>query len=587
MRTVSGGMGSKGRENDVLWDMLLIAATALLCIMCGCGRPTTTSEQAVPATSGGAVEDVSDRSDKSAPSDRSEASQAASEAPVEGDWLISELSAEMEHLNPFTSTDVYSASINGLVFDTLVELDNRTLEVIPRLAVSWDISEDKLNYTFRLREGVTFSDGMPLTARDVKFSFDKVKDPKTDAPHMRNYLDDVTSCEVVDEATVRFTCAKPYFRHLIVLGLMEVIPEHVYGQGDFNNHPNNRNPIGSGPYILEKWETGNQLTLKRNESYWGTKPPILRRVYKIITNPDAAFQVLAGGSLDSMSLTAEQWTTRANKESFTGKFNKFDYNASGYSYIGWNMRRPLFSDKRVRRALTMLLDRWTILEEVYYGLASITSGTFLMEEPEYNQAIRPWPFDPEAAARLLDEAGWRDSDKDGLRDKDGRAFKFEILLTPDNPTAEKIATMFQEELGAAGIEMTIRQLEWASLLQNVNELEFDAVMMGWGLVPYPDPYQLWHSSQAMKRGSNHVGFKNDEVDRILEQGRLEFERNKRVALYHRFHEILHEEQPYTFMFCRKSLLAVDKRFRNIKLYPYGPDAREWWVPKALQRYTEP
>ncbi|MBN2310149.1 MAG: peptide-binding protein [Candidatus Hydrogenedentes bacterium] len=513
---------------------------------------------------------------------------AVSSEPVDGDWLVGDLPAEMESLNPFTSTDLYSSSINGLIIERLLDRDNETLELEPKIAESWTISEDKLTYTFTMRRDVTFSDGAPLTAHDVKFSFDKLMDPTTDAPHARNYYQDVTSCEAVDDYTVRFTCNQPYFKHLTMLGGLEIIPEHIYGTGDFNNHPNNRNPIGSGPYILERWDTGKQVVLVRNENYWGEKPHVLRRVYKVITNADAAFQELARHGLDVMdplSMTEELWTTRATAASFEAEFNKFTYTYPGYRYIGWNMRRPKFADKRVRRALTMLLDRETIRRELMYGLAAITTGCFFVDEPEYNRDIIPWPFDPEGAAALLDEAGWTDTDGDGLRDKGGEPFRFELQFTASLPIHQQTATVFQEELAAAGIEMSIRELEWASLLQNVQELEFDAIMMGWSVGPDPDPYQVWHSSQAVKRGSNHVGFVNAEADEILEKARLEFDRDARIRMYHRFHEILHEEQPYTFLFCRKALVAVDKRFQNTKVYPYGMDSLEWWVPAAQQRYT--
>lgn len=556
--------------------LILLLAVGLAA---GCGKPAPPPNETAPA----AVETPADQP-KAAPVVEPPAADAMTGEPVDGDWLVGNLSAEMEHLNPFTTTDVYSSRINGLIFETLLDMDNATLELTPELAESWTISDDKMTYTFNMRRDVAFSDGHPLTAQDVVFSLNKVKDPTTDAPHARNYYQDVTACEAIDEYTVRFTCAKPYFRHLFVLGSLDVIPEHIYGEGDFNNHPNNRNPIGSGPYVLESWTTGQELTLVRNEDYWGDKPPTLKRLYKVITNPDAALQVLMRQELDSLGLTAEQWVTRAGKPAFEEKFNKFKYNQNGYTYIGWNIRRPMFADKHVRRALTMLLDRETFLEEIYYGLGQITTGNFFIDEAEYNKAVEPWPFDPEAAMRLLDEADWTDSDGDGIRDKDGVSFQFEVLMIPDNPAAEQIITLFREELGAAGIVMDIRQLEWSSMLQSVQELKFEATLLGWGLPPYPDPYQVWHSSQAVKRGSNHVGFVNVEADKIIEDARLEFDRDKRIALYHRFHEILHEEQPYTFLFCRKSLVAVDKRFQNTLVYPYGMDSLEWWVPKDLQRY---
>ena len=170
------------------------------------------------------------------------------------------------------------------------------------------------------------------------------------------------------------------------------------------------------------------------------------------------------------------------------------------------------------------------------------------------------------------------------RDKDGVDFRFELMLTNAQTEAEQIATLFQEELKRAGIQMNIRQLEWATFLQSVKELEFDACMMGWSLVPYPDPYQLWHSSQAVKNGSNAVGFVNAEADAIMEAARLEFDHDKRIEMYHRFHAILHEEQPYTFLFCRQALVAVDKRFQNVNVYPFGLDSKEWWTPIAMQRY---
>ena len=238
----------------------------------------------------------------------------------------------------------------------------------------------------------------------------------------------------------------------------------------------------------------------------------------------------------------------------------------------------------VRRALTMLLDRELLVKEVMHGLATVTASTFLPSEPEFNPSIEPWPYDPKQAATLLDQAGWIDTNGNGLRDKNGLEFQFEVALTPDIPTAERLATIYQEQLAAAGIEMSIRQLEWASLLESVHELEFDATLMGWGMVPYPDPYQLWHSSQTVKRGSNHVGFVNAEADAIMEAARLEFDRDARSKMYQRLQEIIHEEQPVTFTYIPKQLMAVHRRFQNVKVYPYGTDSMEWWVPQELQRY---
>ncbi len=503
--------------------------------------------------------------------------------PVDGDSIVIRTPAEMPTLNPLTATDVYAFRILDVVFDTLLEYDNETLKLKPLAAESYTVSDDHLTFTFVLKPGIVFSDGQPLTAEDIKFTYDKLMDPAVDAAALRNYYQNVSSCEVIDARTVKFTCKEPYFKSLGALGGLPIMPKHIYSQGDFNNHPNNRKPIGSGPYTVESWETNQSVVLVRNEKYWGQKPHLLRREYKFIVDDNAALQVLTTGGLDFMGMTPEQWNSpTVSDPAFTAKFNKAQFLYPGYSYIGWNMTKPMFSDKMVRRALTMLLDRDTILKTIYHGLGTVVSGHFFINGPECDKAIKPWPFDPAQAKQLLDAAGWVDRDSDGVRDKDGQSFKFEILLPSGSPEAEQLATVYQEELKRAGIALTIRPLEWATFLESIDKRNFDACMLSWGLVPDPDPYQVWHSSQADK-GSNRVAFMNPEADRLIEEARREFDLDKRVALYHKFHAILHEEQPYTFLFDSMALAAIDKRYRNVRTYPMYFDLREWWVPLALQR----
>ncbi len=509
------------------------------------------------------------------------------EKPEQGDWLIMRLSAEMPHLNPLTSTDAYSSLVNSWIFDSLLDRDPATLELIPRVAYKWEVSDDHLVYTFYLRDDVVFSDGSPLTARDVKFTFDKLMDPQTDAPHLKNYYMDVERCEVVDDYTVRYYCKKPYYQHPVMLGLLEILPEHIYGVGEFNNHPNNRKPIGSGPYVLTEWQTGLQLVLSRNPKYWRRNenlPYFDKIIYQIILDDNASLLKLRRGELDALAIRPEDLLRRVHSEKFRSQFNIFIYPRPAYSYIGWNMRRDLFKDKRVRRALTMLLDREKIVERIYYGMAEIIESPFMPGTPEYNTQLVRIPYAPEEAKRLLEEAGWRDSDNDGVRDRGGEKFSFEVMTTNSNPVAEKILTVYQEELGRAGVVMQIRLLEWASLLERVDSRNFDAVLMGWQMPPDPDPYQVWHSSQAEK-GSNFVGFVNKEADELIERGRVCFDRDERIRIYRRFQEIVYDEQPYTFLFAPKAILAVDKRVYGIRIYPFGVYEREWFVPKSLQRYT--
>lgn len=544
---------------------LAALTAAAIFSLAACSRP------APPAAGSG---------DKAAPA----ATAAEAGAPVTGDWLVRRLSAEPASLNPITSSDAAESTINGYIYEGLLEIDNDTLELTPLLAESYTVSEDKLQYTFTLREGLTWQDGEPLTTDDVLYTFQVTQDPRVDAPHLRNYFKDLKKVEALDERTVRFTYAYPYFKALDMVGGMGIIPRHIFDTGeDFNKHPAGRAPLGSGPYRFVKWDTGKEIVLKRNPDYWGDRHYIDRIVFKVISDDTVALQVLKKQEIDFMGLLPIQWERQTAGAQFADRFRKIRFPAQSYSWIGWNLRKPVFADRRVRRALTMLVDRQSFVDNIWYGLGTVVSGNFFVESPEYDKSIQPWPYDPERAKKLLDEAGWSDHDGDGIRDKDGVPFRFEFTYPSASSTSEQLSTLLKESFSKVGIEMTIRKLEWALFTQLLEDRTFDAVTLAWVLPILADPYQVWHSSQAGE-GSNYVGFVNREADRIIEDARSEFDRAKRAAMYRRFHRILHEEQPYTFLFNRNSLVALDRRFENVKEYPLGPDSTEWWVPLPDQRY---
>jgi len=505
------------------------------------------------------------------------------EGAVEGDWLVRRLSAEPATLNPITATDVYESTVNSFIYESLVKRDNRTLKLVPLLAESWDISADMLQYTFTLKEGLKWQDGKPLTSRDVVFTFETVKDPKVDAPHLRNYYRSLKKVEAIDNRRVRFTYSEPYFKTLEMTGGMSILPEHIFKEGDFNTHPAGRKPLGSGPYSFVKWDTGKEIVLARNENYWGQKPSLKKIVFKIITDETVALQVLKRGEMDLMGLTPIQWVRQTKGKKFTRMFDKLQYYLPGYSFLGWNQKRPYFADKRVRRAMTMLIDRENILEKLRYGFGRVITGNFFYESPDYDKDIKPWPFDLKGAKELLEQAGWTDTDGDGIRDREGVPFRFDFTISSGSQFAEQMATILKDSLGKVGIEMTIRPLEWALFTKVLDDRTYDAVILGWSLPLEADPYQVWHSSQVEK-GSNFVGFINQEADEIIEVARVTFDREKRKKLYRRFHQIMHDEQPYTFLFVNKSLVALDKRFKDVMVYPLGLDPTEWYVPAERQRY---
>jgi peptide/nickel transport system substrate-binding protein len=508
---------------------------------------------------------------------------AGNAAPEDGDWLVRRLKAEPATLNPLTATDAYESTINGYIYESLLERDNRTLDLVPLLAETYEISPDRLSYLFTLRDGVAWQDGKPFTSEDVVYTFDRIVDPKVDCPHLKSYFKDLVKVEALDGKTVRFTLSKPYFKSLEMIGGMSIIPKHIFSTGDFNTHPAGRSPMGTGPYLFVRWDTGKDIVLEKNDAYRGEKPNLNRIVFNIITDDNAALQVLKSGELDLMGLIPIQWVRQTDSRKFKRMFDKHTYYLPGYRYIGWNSRRPFFEDRMVRRAMTMLVDRESILENLLFGFGRVVTGSFFYESPDYDKTIEPWPYDPKMAASLLDEAGWVDSDGDGIRDKDGVPFRFEFSIVSGVKFHEQLSTVLKEELSKVGIEMTIRPLEWALFTQVLDGRNYDAVTLGWSLPVEADPYQVWHSSQVEK-GSNHVGFSNKEADNIIEEARITFDKEERVKFYRRFHQILHEEQPYTFLFVGQSLVSIDRRFENVNIYSLGIDTTEWWVPAKNQRY---
>lgn len=502
-----------------------------------------------------------------------------------GDWLVTNLGSEPDTLNPITSTDAYSSNIQGFIYESLLKRDPKSLELAPVLADRWEISDDHLIFTFYLKKNIKWEDGHPFTAKDIIFSYERIMDPKVDAAHLRNYYKDIQKLEALDDYTVRYHYRIPYFRALDFCGGIPIIPAHLFKEGEnFNQHPIGRKPVGTGPYKLESWETGKQIILVRNDDYWGDKPALKKLVFKIITNPTVSLQVLKQGGLDEMSLRPIQWTRQTGTPRFAKEYRKLSYYSPQYNYIGWNMRRPPFDDKRVRQAMTMLIDREMILKKIFFDLGVVIDGPFYINSPEYNKDLKPYPYDPKAALALFRSAGWTG---DGELKKDGKPFEFEFVYAAASKSAEQIATILQENLKEVGIRMKIRKLEWAVFIQMIEQGNFDACTLGWALGWESDPYQLWHSSQAVAKGSNFVGFKNEEADKLMEDARQEFDAPKRYKLYHRFQEIIYDEQPYTFLFTMKALVAVSSRFQNVEVYPMGLSSQYWWVPKEMQKYKDP
>jgi len=532
---------------------------------------------------------------------------------VNGGRLITAISSETKNMNYLVNNEAFVGDIWTYCFDSLAERNYAKPEIFePRLAESWTLSADKLTYTVKIRQGMLWHDftdpvnkktwqDVEVTADDFKFYLDVIKDKNTDCAPSRTYFKDLDRIEVLSKYCFKVFWKRPYFlSESITLGLSP-LPRHLYHAYDgpfdgkrFNDdHERNRLVVGCGAFRFDKWDKGQKVVLKRWEKYFGKNlgimPSLEQIVFEVIKHKNTQLQSLRSNKdegIDRMSLLPEQWVNQTETPEFSSKGHllKMKYPARSYNYIGYNLKLPMFQDKRVRQALTHLVDRKRILKEVYYDLGRITTGNFFMDTAYYDKSIKPYPFSVATAKKLFAEAGWKDTDNDGILDKDGKKFAFSILQVADHPIQQRMLPIIKEDMAKAGVVMKINTFEWSVYVQKLEKKSFEVCTLGWRMGFESDPYQIWHSSQTkLDASSNHISFNNKEADELIEKIRVTFDFKERVKLCHRFHALLHEEQPYTFLFTSYALLAQNRRFRNIQIFPGGVPTTIQWVPKAEQR----
>jgi len=485
---------------------------------------------------------------------------------------------DARRLNPVISNDSASGTINDQIFNGLVKYD-KDITLVGDLAERWDVSPDGKTITFHLRKGVEWHDGATFTADDCLFTYQKLMDPKVATPYSSSYMD-VAKAEVVDQRTFRVTYKEP-FSPALESWSMGVIPRHLLEGKDLNTDEFNRRPVGTGPYKLKEWIAGQKIVLEANDRYFEGRPKIDQYIYRIIPDSSTMFQELLSGGVDMMGLNPLQYLRKSETRRIKENYRKFRYPANAYTYLGYNLSSPLFGDKKVRQALSYAIDRQSIIDGVLMGIGRPCTGPFSYVSWAYNPKVTPYPFDPERARRMLEEAGWRDVNGDGIVEKDGRPFQFTILTNQGNNERIKASEIIQQSFRKAGIDAKIRVMEWQAFLEQIDKRTFDAIVLGWSMSRDPDLYDIWHSSKTKKGEYNFVGFKNAEVDRLLVRGRRTFNVEQRKKIYYRIHEVLADEQPYAFLYVPDATPIVHKRFKGIEVAPLGImyNFREWYVPK--------
>ena len=520
-----------------------------------------------------------------------------------GDWLVQAFGINLKTITPLVSSDAYASDVQSFVQESLLIRDPDTLEWQGLIAKSWTVSEDGLRFVFQLRDDVTFSDGKPLTAHDVAFTFAFTMNGAIAAPRQRSYLDKIDSVTAKSNTEVVFQFKEPYYDALSLAGGMAIMPKHFYAP--YLNKATKFNEskgllLGSGPYRLKdpsSWTPDlGMVELEANPRYWGAvQPPFKRVLWKIIQNDSARLTTYRNGDIDSYSARPQEYQKLLDDPDIKTRSQRFEYMspAAGYSYIGWNQMRDgkatRFADVRVRRAMTMLTDQQRIIRDITLGYGEPAMSPFQSWSKQHNPQLHSIPYNVEQAQALLKEAGYEDRNNDGvLEDTAGQPFKFELVYFQDNEDTKRTVLLLKDLYARAKVQLEPKPTEWSVMLDLLKKKELDAITLGWTSGIETDIYQIFHSSQTMVDGDNFINYKNAKLDKLIEQARATVDDNKRMPLWQECERILVEDQPYTFLVRRKSLVFINQRFQNVLITKsglnFGSLPLENYVPKTAQKY---
>ncbi len=505
----------------------------------------------------------------------------ATNEPVEGGDIICGSIAGPKNLNPYIINDAPSAEVAGLIFDGLVNIDNK-LEAQPHLAENIDISSDSLTYTVKIKQGVKFHDGVELTVDDVIFSYGIGKDPGYAGPYKSSF-DMIESMNKIDNYTVVFKLSRidvTFYPTTLSFGilpkhLLEKVP--VAEMGEYAAF--NKKPIGTGPFKLAEWVEGQYVKVEKNPDYFDGNPKIDSITYKIVPDQNSLVLALQSGEIDYGAVpstdiqTVRGWVDSKNMRVEEG----LDLS---YTYIGYNLKNPLFADKRVRQALTSAINRDEIVKFVLEGEGEVAD---VPESPlswAYNDSVSKFPYDPAKSLQLLKEAGWEKAADGKLKNAKGEVFKFSLQTSAGNKAREDIINIVKDQLLVLGIEVNIEAIEFQALVEKLTtSRKYDAIVIGWGLGAFPDLYDIFHSDNSAEGSYNFVFYKNPKVDSLITQARQTPDKTKYKELYAQIYKQISEDQPYTFLYYPKTHYVLPK---NLMGYEFVAGAtffepHKWWL----------
>ena len=502
-----------------------------------------------------------------------------------GGILVNAMIGEPSNLIAMIAGDSASSTIAGNIFNSLIKYDEK-LNHAPELAKKWVISPDQKTITFTLKDNLVWADGTPLTSEDVLFTWQLVTDPNTRTPYASDYLL-VKKASAPDKNTFEVTYEETYAPAIDTWASLHILPKHLLKDEDINNTYFSRKPTGSSYYQLNKWVSGQQVSLKSNTNSSQGLPQIEQLISRIIPDTSSQFLELTADNIDLMSINPIQYQrVFPARKDMLEKINLYKELGNGYTYLGFNLKKAPFDDVNVRQAINYAIDKDEVIKGVLLGLGEPIASPYKPGTRWNNPNLQPYPYSPKKALDLLRKAGY-EKNEDGYFEKNGKVLAFEIL-TNQNKQREMTAVLVQRRLKEIGIEVTIRVLEWASFInQYIRTGDFNAVVLGWSLSLDPDQFNIWHSSQQGPGQFNFIGYENSKVDKLLELGRKELDANKREKIYHQFSEHLLNDSPIVYLYAGYGLSAVNKRVQGIK-NPSPPagiyhNSYEWFIPNELRR----
>lgn len=498
----------------------------------------------------------------------------------EGGTVTVGMRADFQPINSITAGDQYTVElINYALFTPLIQYDEK-LGVRPYLAERWDMTANDI--TFTLRRDVKWHDGRPVTAEDVKFTFDMAKDPAAGSLIGSAYLPMVKSAEAVDSYTVKFTFVGPHAQALEDFWWAPM-PRHLLQNvsgAEMRNAPFNRQPVGSGPYKFSQWQANQRLVVERNPDFpaaLGGPPNLQRVVFRIIPEPSTMLTELSTGGVQvDVPLPPDQ----VKQVQGNNNLKLFAFPGKTVYYIGWNNTRPPFNSANVRRALGMGVNRQEIIDALLFGQGTPANSTVPPWHPLFPKEAPAATFDVNAATQLLESEGWRDSNGDGIREKAGRPLRF-TLMTSDNALNRSVVEVLQSQFKRIGADAQIRVLEFQTLLAQHKSRDFDAVFTSWVLDNFQmasAPASLFHSRLAKaEQSTNRSAVNIPELDRLIDQASAATDDNQARGTWRQMTEVLQREQPVTFVYWLNETAATRASLQNVIMDQRGElvNIAEW------------